>query len=126
MFLMMSAQQSIQAVDGKVGSHYQPALSNSPPLFVIVTRTTDCFGHEDNAPSRFSSILAAPQGHSMGLQAKLLPLSFLSMFRFELHATTQWLFSFRFMFLLQADKLVTFVYKLNGDEVKVDKSAYPK
>jgi len=27
---------------------------------------------------------------------------------------------------LQADKLVTFVYKLNGDEVKVDKSNYPK
>jgi hypothetical protein len=26
----------------------------------------------------------------------------------------------------QADKLVTFVYKLNGDEVKVEKSHYPK
>ena len=30
------------------------------------------------------------------------------------------------MFLSQADKLVTFVYKLNGEDVKVDKAAYPK
>ena len=64
----------------------------------------------------------------MGLQAKLLPLSFLSMFRFDFPPQRNVLSRCvsLLMFLSQADKLVTFVYKLNGEEVKVDKAAYPK
>jgi hypothetical protein len=56
-------------------------------------------------------------------QAKSLPHLFLSMFRQDLLFTA---FLLSFIPTLQADKLVTFVYKLNGDEVKVDKSHYPK
>ena len=63
----------------------------------------------------------------MGLQAKSLPPSFLSMFRFDFPPQRNVLSRcVSLMFLSQADKLVTFVYKLNGEEVKVDKAAYPK